>query len=290
MAEYENKQSIGLSGIHNARELGGYPAADGRTVRQGVLLRSARLSDSTDDDLRRLKEIYHLAKIIDFRSDEEKNGSPEIAMFTGSTSPDPDPAIEDVRYIHLPVLDLQKQMAETNEWAKKHGIEHISDLIQMLTIMMESGFVGDELYIRFLEDDCGRQSYKRFFRELIWLDEGRAVLFHCTQGKDRTGVAAMLILSALDVPEEVIIKDYMLTNIYNKDKIAKERKMLESFGELSSEKIERYLMAMDKVFESTMTSVIAHLKEQYGSVKDFIINELGVSDTEIEMLKDKFLV
>ena len=290
MAEYENKQSICLSGVQNARELGGYPAADGRTVRRGVLLRSARLSDSTDDDLRRLKEIYHLAKIIDFRSDEEKNGSPEIAMFTGSTLPAPDPAIEDVRYIHLPVLDLQKQMAETNEWAKKHGIEHISGLIQMLTVTMESGFVGDELYIRFLEDDFGRQSYKRFFRELIGLDEGRAVLFHCTQGKDRTGVAAMLILSALDVPEKVIIEDYMLTNIYNKDRIAKERKMLGSFAELSAEKIERYLMVMDKVFESTMTSVIAHLKEKYGSVKDFIINELGVSNTEIEMLKNKFLV
>ena len=160
----------------------------------------------------------------------------------------------------------------------------------MLTVTIESGFVGDGLYIRFLEDDCGKESYKQFFRELIGLDEGRAVLFHCTQGKDRTGVAAMLILSALGVPEEVIIEDYMMTNIYNSNRIAKERKMLEVLNGLSPEKIERYLMVMDKVSESTMTSVIAHLKEKYGSVKGFILTELEVSDTEIDMLKDKFLV
>ena len=284
------KTDIGLAGVNNARELGGYPAADGRTVRHGVLLRTARLSGSTDDDLRRLKEVYRLAKIIDLRSDEEINGSPEIAMFTGSTSPDHDPTIEDVSYIHLPVLDMQKQMKETDEWARKNGIYPISGLLQMLTVTMESGFVGDGLYIRFLEDDCGKLSYKQFFRELIGLDEGRAVLFHCTQGKDRTGVAAMLILSALGVPEEVIIEDYMMTNIYNSNRIAKERKMLEALNGLSPEKIERYLMVMDKVSESTMTSVIAHLKEKYGSVKDFILTELEVSDTEIDMLKDKFLV
>ena len=87
-----------------------------------VSSRTARLSGSTDDDLRRLKEVYRLAKIIDLRSDEEINGSPEIAMFTGSTSPDHDPTIEDVSYIHLPVLDMQKQMKETDEWARKNGI------------------------------------------------------------------------------------------------------------------------------------------------------------------------
>lgn len=281
---------IGLAGVNNARELGGYPAADGKTVRHGVLLRTARLSGSTDDDLRRLKEVYRLAKIIDLRSDEEINGSPEIAMFTGSTSPDLDPTIEEVDYIHLPVLDMQKQMKETDEWSRKHGIYPVSGLLQMLTVSMESGFVGDGLYIRFLEDDFGKQSYKQFLRELIELEEGRAILFHCTQGKDRTGVAAMLILSALGVPEEVIIEDYMLTNIYNSDRIAKERKMLEALDGLSPEKIERYLMVMDKVNESTMTSVITHLKEKYGSVKNFITIELEVSDTEIEMLKDKFLL
>ena len=211
-------------------------------------------------------------------------------MFTGSTSPDLDPTIEEVDYIHLPVLDMQKQMKETDEWSRKHGIYPVSGLLQMLTVSMESGFVGDGLYIRFLEDDFGKQSYKQFLRELIELEEGRAILFHCTQGKDRTGVAAMLILSALGVPEEVIIEDYMLTNIYNSDRIAKERKMLEALDGLSPEKIERYLMVMDKVNESTMTSVITHLKEKYGSVKNFITIELEVSDTEIEMLKDKFLL
>ncbi|MEE5994237.1 MAG: tyrosine-protein phosphatase [Oscillospiraceae bacterium] len=279
-------QSIGMTGIGNARELGGYPASDGRKVRSGILLRTARLSTATQEDIHRLQEVYHLAKIIDLRTEEEINGSPEIALFTGSIEPDLDPVLDGTEYIHLPVLDLKNQIHATEEFAMKP----ITDVFQMLAVSIDMGFVGDSLYIGFLDSEIGKQSYSRLFRELLSLEEGRSVLFHSTQGKDRTGLAAMLILSALGVSEEIIIADYMLTNLYNQKRIEAQRRMLENSGKIPPDKMELFMMVMDEVNESTMWSVMEYLKRQHGGILPYIVNILGISEQEIAQLKNKFLI
>ncbi len=279
--------SIGLEGIQNARELGGYMTADGRQVKHGVLLRTARLSTGSAEDLRRLSEEFHLAKIFDFRGRDEIEGSEEMAIFKGDSEPDPDPAVEGAEYLNLPILDLDKVM-EQNRELMKHMTGRI-DYIKLIELTVKAGFIGDELYFDFLDGELGKASYSRMFRELLALEEGKAALFHCTQGKDRTGVAAMLILSVLGVPEKTIVEDYMLTNTFNADRIAMERMMLERSGKVPAEMMDTYLMAMDKVNEDTMTNVIAHVKERCGTVIDYIKTELGVTDEEVEQLKDKFL-
>ena len=288
MISNELKHSIGLTGIQNARELGGYVSADGRRVRGGVFLRTAKLSPGTEEDFKRLRETYRLAKIFDLRADEEINGSPELAVFSGSSKADPDPEIEGAEYFHLPVIDLKTVKQQAMQRMPEYSGGH--DLIQLLDMSIKAGFISDKLYFGFLDGELGRKSYSRLFREIITLKEGSSVLFHCTQGKDRTGVAAMLILSALDVPEETVVEDYMLTNEFNRERIAKERAMLEMSGRIPPEKIDTFLMAMDRVSETTMTNVIAHLKESYGSVKSYIVSRLGVSGEELEGLKDRFLV
>ena len=62
----ENSQSLLLTGVNNARELGGYKTEDGRTVKRGVLLRTAKLSKATEEDVERLLSVYHLAVDVDF--------------------------------------------------------------------------------------------------------------------------------------------------------------------------------------------------------------------------------
>ena len=277
------RQSIGMQGIGNARELGGYPAADGRRVRKGVLLRTAKLSTATGDDLRRLDEEFRVAKVIDLRSDEEISGAPEVTMVTGVPGPEPDPLPRGAEYFHLSVMDMQELMAEMS------SLRGGADLITALSTLTESGIFGDKLYYVFLDRALGKASYSRMFRELISLEEGRAMLFHCTQGKDRTGVAAMLILSALGVSEDIIVEDYMLTNLFNSERIAAERMMLERSGKVPPEKIELCLMAMDRVSENVMTGLLAHVKEKYGSVMNYITGELGVTDGELAELRNKLL-
>ena len=99
-----HEQSIGLLGINNARELGSYTTTDGHAVKRGVLLRTARLSSGSADDFKRLREVYHLAKIIDLRSDEEINGSEQTAIFTGTMESDHDPIIENAESVINPLI------------------------------------------------------------------------------------------------------------------------------------------------------------------------------------------
>ena len=288
---FEHRQSIGLVGIRNARELGGYPAGDGLSVKKGVFLRTAKLSSGTEEDLGRLRDVYKLAEIIDLRSADEINGSQENSMYSGSTEPDPDPVIEDVKYINLPVLDMRKQLEKSAELYASLNKEELKkmDIVQILTLSIDAGIIGDEMYNDFVFEEAGKKNYSLMFRELLSLDEGRSVLFHCTQGKDRTGIAAMLILSALGVPEDMIVEDYMLTNEFNSELIEKERMMLEKSGRVPPEKQRSYIMALDGVERSTMTNVIARLKERYGSVINYIVKELGISESELEQLREKYL-
>lgn len=89
-----DSQSIGLTGMGNARELGGYVMGDGRTVKHGLLLRAAKPADGTEEDLNKLREIYQLAEFADFRMEREIAQAPE-------------PELEGVTYRWLPIMDTE---------------------------------------------------------------------------------------------------------------------------------------------------------------------------------------
>lgn len=136
--------------------------------------------------------------------------------------------------------------------------------------------------------DQGKKGYTEYFRQLLALPEGNSLLFHCSQGKDRTGLGAMLILSALDVDEETIMQDYLLTNVFNAELIEKERKMFSQYN-LSDSDLNKYLSAMDQVDPVYMKNALDYLKKNYGSVKGYITKELGLTEKDFASLKNKFL-
>ncbi|MBQ9382676.1 MAG: tyrosine-protein phosphatase [Ruminiclostridium sp.] len=268
--------SLGLTGVGNARELGGYRSADGRTVRNGVLLRTAALGNATEEDIGILREKYHLAVVADLRTDTEAEKVP-------------DPGIDGVRNLRLPIMDaelLAERSVRMSELLAES--EDPTDRMTQLLAAVDAGIVSDRMYVEFLMGKQGKENYRKLFEELLALPEGQSLLFHCSQGKDRTGVAAMLILSALGVDEETVMADYLLTNEYNAELIAGERRTLAERG-IPEDKIDTYLMAMDRVSPETMTNALNRLKEDYGSVEGYLAQELGVGETELTVLKDKFL-
>ena len=266
----QETQSINLTSVGNARELGGYLTSDGKRIKRGVLLRSAELNDISSDDKTRLTEDYHLSVIADFR-------------LTLEVAAKPDPSIEGVKYVNLRVID---EDLFAKELEKKLAVEGTA--FERLKVIVDGGLVSYDMYVRFLADEPGKKAYREFFRELIELPAGKSLLFHCTQGKDRTGCAAMLILSALGADEETIMRDYMLTNDFNAGRIESQHKMLLSNGVKESE-MGRYMLVLDEVNPKTMTTVLSWLKENYGSPVGYIIKELGLSEDDIEKLKSKFL-
>ena len=270
-------QAVPLEGVSNARQLGGYVAADGRTVRENVLLRTARLADATDADIRMLTEDYHLAVIVDFRLESEVESAP-------------DPQIDGVRYRHISIMEddspsLVKYSDMVSE-LQEQGIE--IDTLTKLRLCFESGIYGNRMYIEYLSSDAGKAGYSQFFRELLALPEGEALLFHCTYGKDRTGCGAMLLLAALGVDEETILEDYLLTNQFNAGMIAEERAYLEMLG-VEGEELELYMIAFDQVNIEPMADALSWMENNYGSPMGYITEELGVTEEEIGLLREKYL-
>lgn len=268
--DLQKSQSLNLKSVGNARELGGYPSSDGRKVKHGVLLRTAALYGISSDDLTRLTDDYSLSVITDLRMSLE-------------AAPKPDPSIDGVRYKNLRVID---EDLFHQELEKKLAFE--GNAIERLKMIVDSGLVSHDMYIGFLSGNWGKKAYSEFFRELLDLPPGRSILFHCTQGKDRTGCAAMLILSALGVSENIIMEDYMLTNTFNAGLIEAQRKNLLSHGIKESE-LEKYMIVLDEVNPKNMKTALSWLEENYGSPVGYIINELGISEDDIEKLKAKFL-
>ena len=269
-------QSIGLEGVGNARELGGYQSEDGRTVKRGVFLRTAALGGATEADIQRLGEVYQLATVIDLRMTSEIEAAP-------------DPEIEGVKNIHLGIID-EEALEEKRQSLSPEDLEglDLTNTLDRLKMASKLGIVGDQMYVNFLSGDAGKAGYKQLFQELLELPEGGAVLFHCTQGKDRTGCAAMLILSALGVDEETILADFTLTNIYNEALIESERQMLSAQG-VEGEEQETYLRLMDEVDAQYMINALDWLKESYGSVLGYISDELGIEEAQLETLRDRYL-
>lgn len=269
-------QSIHLDGVGNARQLGGYVGEGGRTVKDGVLLRTAALSKATEEDVRRLTEEYHLAEVIDLRLSSEVESDPELK-------------IDGVKNLNLRIIDEEALAKETRALSPEDQRKLQSDnQVEKLGVYAKLGIVGDQMYVNFLSHDAGKQGYAQLFQELLALPEGGSLLFHCTQGKDRTGCAAMLILSALGVDEDTILADYMLTNEFNAELIEKERQQLLDAG-VKEDELDGMMIAMNQVFPQVMTNALDWLKQEYGSVTGYLTQELGVTDAQIAQLQDKFL-
>lgn len=105
--------------------------------------------------------------------------------------------------------------------------------------------------------------------------------------EDRTGLAAMLLLSLLGVEESVIMEDYILTNEYNAGRIEGTKKYLRAKG-CDDALTEKAALVFDAVDRSFMENAIAFLKEKYGSVVGYIHSELNISDGDIQLLKEKY--
>jgi protein-tyrosine phosphatase len=178
---------LNLAGASNFRDLGGYPAKDGRTVRWRQIFRSNHLGHVTEADIVVLRGLG-LRSAFDFRGTEER-----VAAICG---------LEEIAVHSLPieptvVAALRARLAQ--------GIALSSD--DALEVMRDSY----RNYVRY-----NTPSFRALFAHL--LGDHAPLVIHCTAGKDRTGFACALILQALGVPDEVIAHDYLLTNrFYRRD-------------------------------------------------------------------------
>lgn len=267
------EKSISLQGVGNARQLGGYRIGDKR-IRDGILIRTAALNQATPEALEALQNKYRVQSVIDLRMSQEQNHIP-------------DPAIPGAMNIHLPVIEMEDMLTDVDPKLIEPFSDPQMDRMVMFNMAYETGMLNEKLYTDFLLKDRGRVAYRGFFEALLDLQEGRAILWHCTDGKDRTGCAAMLVLLALGADRETVLHDYMLTNVYNAQLLEGIRQKVAPLG-MPDEKLNALLFMSGGVAETYMDNAINALIREFGSVRGYLL-ELGIGEREISELRGRLL-
>ena len=259
--------------LSNARDLGGMKTADGRQIKKGKLIRCEQLVDLTSSDQEKLGGL--LDTIVDFRNTEEAADQPDYVP-------------SGVMYIANPILESFTAGVSREE---KSDEELVANLVFKPA---EASEYMRSMYRKFLSDYC-ISSYSRFLRILLDKHE-KAVLWHCSAGKDRAGVGAVIIEEILGVPRETVIADYLKTMDYLKRYVETYRKYIaaeiEKTRPLSDGDKAVVYEAVGNLFGLDRSYLEAYYKavdEKYGDFGTFIRKGLGLSEEQIEELRNNYL-
>lgn len=243
----------------NIRDLGGTPLKDGRYVRKGLIIRSSAPAFFTEEEMEPLRAL-HLKTILDFRS---KSGSQK----------NPDPMVTGAAYYNK-CAAFQNILDDLNSPA---------DLGSLIFDEDQKGNAIDVLVSSYSASLAFSNESFRFMFECL-LDGKAPLLFHCANGKDRTGVAAMLILLALGASEETVKADYLLSNINKKAEIDALMKKFQLISDLSSSA--RSLITMfEGVLPESADMMMTEILEKYGSYDVFMEREYGLDENKLIKLK-----
>lgn len=259
---------INLQKLKNTRDLGGFVACDGKKIKSGMLIRSGSLFKATKKDIDVLCNQYHLKTIIDLRIDSE-------------ISEKPDPAPENVRYIHIPLLDKAYLGITRDEYSLYSWFNIFSDTSKR----PEDVFY--EMYEMLVFGERTKSLIPQIFNILLE-DNSEAVLWHCSAGKDRVGIVTMLILLALGVDRETIIKDFLATNRFSAAEIIKTR----FFAPLviKNRRQRKCLAVLMGVKREYMDRLFMKIDADYENIEDFFFSQYGITSEMLSALKKKFLV
>lgn len=260
-------QSIGLSTVINARDLGGYVLPDGRTVKRGLLLRGGDLARASDEDISILKDRYHLARIFDFRTsmevtslpDREVPGAGNIWMpaFNEKSSKMAEMVLPREAYV-----DLGGWLVENAKSAKVQS-------------------VARSMYAGLVTDDFTQMQYAGFLQNIVNTLSG-AVYWHCSQGKDRTGIAAALVLTALGADRELVMADYNISNEFYREDVAHYCSLVDTAEE--REAIWTFIGVNPRYFGQALDL----LEAEYGSLMEFLTGPLCLTQEDISILRERY--
>jgi len=265
-------QSIGLTGVINARELGGYILPCGKRIRRGLLLRGASLHKLSEENKERLLTHYNLRTVIDFRMDSEVLSSPDTRL-------------DGVGYYRLPAMDPD-MCKEYDGYYARGGFKNTEDVVVRGASVPEVQRAARTMYSSMVKSPYTQARYAEFFRLLLTQREG-AVYWHCTQGKDRTGLAAAFLLAALGAERDLIIADYNISNEFYKDDLQRVEKLILDAGGSDAElSVARTFVGANTVFFS---EALDELEKEYDSLLNFTKTRLLLSDSDIKTLRERYL-
>lgn len=273
-----NKQTAKISKlievphVTNFRELGGYRVESGRRIKNGQFYRCAGLSKLDESDFKILNDL-DLKIIVDLRSIGEKENEPDVVP----------PGCE--YYHHSGIVTMDDPNHLSNQYGGNMDMKSaVIDILQKKIDMADPMEYLKDCYKTMAEHS---ESFKALF-DLIKNNPDKPIAFHCTAGKDRTGVAAALILLSLGASEETVMEDYLLSNICRK---AENDVVIDSLKGYSTEdSLLNIIRAMLEVNAELLNAYFHRVKELYGTWDDYFEQAIGLSSEERRLLKERYLV
>lgn len=253
-----SERKLGMQGTPNFRDFGGYRTAEGRLVKWGYLYRSGQLSGLSDQDMQ-LLESLELDLVCDFRRAEEQQGDPSRL-----------PVARPPKTASLPIVP------GSNAGFFEEVQGNVGNPDAMFEFMLE-------INRDFAESQS--ETYARMFREILALEDTR-FLVHCAAGKDRTGFAAAVVLLALGVERDVVMRDYMLTaRFFDPAREAERLKRKYAMEHMDTSAV----LPMLEVREAYLQRALESIDANYPSIDAYLEEALGVGPLEREELRARYL-
>lgn len=244
----------------NFRDLGGYKSQDGRRIKPGLLYRSGGLYLFDQEETEYFLSLG-IKYIMDFRTKEETEAHPDPVF----------PGIEMIRHSGLTTKGGDEIDFSPIGMSKigKDGIDQLQKLRE---------------YYRNIPFD--NDAFKNLMAMIV---SGEVPLvFHCYTGKDRTGVFAIVLLLALGIDEETVMRDFMLSNYYHRDALV--RALTDNADKFEEHPEVKELLTMwFGVSEDIGRSVIQEINTRYGSKEEYFLREYGLDEDAIWNLRDAYL-
>ena len=254
-------EPIPFSIATNFRELGGYRTRQGRVVRRGCFYRTGALALLQEGEERTRFEALGIKAIFDFRSAQERDKLP-------------DPSFPGAKHYPLSAMILMD------------GQDVNFDLDSLMRRPMEEIRQNLPPMEQFYEVlPLNNATYREMFRAIC--EDEVPLLFHCTAGKDRTGMAAALILRMLDVPMETVIADYLVSNHVRGSAIARVKARLAD-AIRRDPMVETVIDEMMSVREEYLRAAFAVIDRTYPDFESYLEGEYGIGPGKLAELRERY--
>lgn len=265
---------VSFDNIVNARDLGEMIGAGGWQIRPHRILRTAHLHDASPEDLRRLHEEYNLVRVFDFRS-------------LGEAEALPDQPVEGATHHLLPTIDLSAEKL-TEQPIPQEAFLDLETHIVNYSFYPEVQAMAANMYPSLIRSEYSQLQYATFLRLIVESPEDGGVLWHCFQGKDRTGWGAAYLLFALGVDREAVIADFDLSNEAYRPLVERLNQEIirRGGGEAEMEVVQAFMGVSTANFIRTLDLI----DREFGGMMSYLHNELMLSPDDIHLLRRRFLL
>lgn len=249
----------GFPPVMGVRELGGLRGADGRPVRHGLFYRGSALAGLSEQQ-RAVVDSLGLRFVLDLRAAGEVVGRQDYVP-------------RGTEYKRIP--GMYDDAGDEVDFSPV-GIARI-----MAEVQANPARFMQRLYVSMM---FGNPAVHELVRRLV---AGQApVYFHCTAGKDRTGVCAAIVLMLLGVPDDEIVREFLLTNQYRAELI---HMRLEDMPPDASEHDRKNWANINSVREQDLRDALAAVDQRYASREEYFEHEFGLGAQELRGLRDRYL-